>query len=282
MTEHNNNLSVQDQEQLPNSPQAEMMVSRQMQEVQAAMVAAKRFPRDEMAAINRIKATCQRPTLAAQAVYRYPRGGQSVSGPSIRLAEALAQNWGNIDTGIVELENTRGTSTMMAYAWDLETNTRVTKIFTVEHKRDTKQGSKALTDGRDIYEATANFGARRQRACILSIVPGDVVDMAVEECKATVASADKRPVDEILTELTKAFKAINVTKEQLEKYFDKQLTVMTKEDLVDLRAVYKAIKDGQSKAEDYFGVDQTSAREAAKAKADAAISKANDAADLDK
>ena len=282
MTQNSDGLTVQDQEHLPNSPQAEMMMTRQMQEVQAAMVAAKRFPRDELAAINRIKATCQRPTLAAQAVYRYPRGGQNVSGPSIRLAEALAQNWGNIDTGIVELENSHGTSTMMAYAWDLETNTRVTKIFTVEHKRDTKQGSKALTDGRDIYEATANFGARRQRACILSIVPGDVVDMAVEACKETVASADKRPVDEILTELLKAFKTINVTKEQLEKYFDKQLTVMTKEDLVDLRAVYKAIKDGQSKAEDYFGVDQTSAREAAKAKADAAISKATDAENMDK
>lgn len=282
MSTDNSNLSVQDQDHLPSSPQAEMMVSRQMQEVQAAMIAAKRFPRDEFRAIDRIKATCQRPTLAEQAVYRYPRGGQSVSGPSIRLAEALAQNWGNIDTGIIELENTRGTSTMMAYAWDLETNTRVTKIFTVEHKRDTKQGSKALTDGRDIYEATANFGARRQRACILSIIPGDVVDMAVEECKKTVADADKRPVDEILKEILKAFKDIKVTKEQLEKYFDKQLTVMTKEDLVDLRAVYKAIKDGQSKAEDYFGVDQTSAREAAKAKIDAAQSKAAEAEELSK
>lgn len=282
MTGQNNNLSVRDEEQLPNSPQAEMMVSRQMQEVQAAMIAAKRFPRDEMRAIDRIKATCQRPTLAAQAVYRYPKGGSNVSGPSIRLAEALAQNWGNIDTGIIELENNRGASTMMAYAWDLETNTRVTKIFTVEHKRDTKQGSKALTDGRDIYEATANFGARRQRACILSIIPGDVVDMAVEACKTTVASSDQRPVDEILHELLKAFKGIKVTKEQLEKYFDKQLTVMTKEDLVDLRAVYKAIKDGQSKPEDYFGVDQTDAREAAKAKIDAAQSKAAEAEGLDK
>lgn len=279
---NNSNIMARDQDQMPASPQAEMMVSRQAQEVQAAMVAAKRFPRDEFRAIERIKATCQRPTLAAQAVYRYPKGGQSVSGPSIRLAEALAQNWGNMDTGIIELENTHGVSTMMAYAWDLETNTRVTKIFTVEHKRDTKQGSKALTDGRDIYEATANFGARRMRACILAIIPGDVVDMAVEECKATVASADQRPVEEILKEVLKAFKDIKVTKEQLEKYFDKQVTVMTKEDLVDLRAVYKAIKDGQAKAEDYFGVDQTSAREAAKAKADAAISKANDAADLDK
>lgn len=282
MTDHNNNLSVRDEENLPNSPQAEMMMTRQMQEVQAAMVAAKRFPRDEMRAIDRIKATCQRPTLAAQAVYRYPKGGSNVSGPSIRLAEALAQNWGNIDTGIIELENNRGASTMMAYAWDLETNTRVTKIFTVEHKRDTKQGSKALTDGRDIYEATANFGARRQRACILSIIPGDVVDMAVEACKTTVASSDQRPIDEILKELLKAFKDIKVSKDQLEKYFDKQLTVMTKEDLVDLRAVYKAIKDGQSKAEDYFGVDQTDARAAAKAKIDAAQSKAAEAENLDK
>ena len=282
MSGPDNNLTVRDEEHLPNSPQAEMMVSRQAQEVQAAMIAAKRFPRDEFRAIDRIKATCQRPTLAAQAVYRYPRGGQSVSGPSIRLAEALAQNWGNMDTGIIELENTHGVSTMMAYAWDLETNTRVTKIFTVEHKRDTKQGSKALTDGRDIYEATANFGARRMRACILSIIPGDVVDMAVEECKKTVASADTRPVDEILKEILKAFKDIKVTKEQLEKYFDKQLTVMTKEDLVDLRAVYKAIKDGQSKAEDYFGVDQTSAREAAQKKIDDAKSKAAEADQLDK
>lgn len=282
MSGPDNNIMARDQEDMPSSPQAEMMVSRQAQEVQAAMIAAKRFPRDEYRAIERIKATCQRPTLASQAVYRYPKGGQSVSGPSIRLAEALAQNWGNMDTGIIELENNHGASTMMAYAWDLETNTRVTKIFTVEHKRDTKQGSKALTDGRDIYEATANFGARRMRACILSIIPGDVVDMAVEECKATVASADKRPVEEILKELLKAFKDIKVSKEQLEKYFDKQLTVMTKEDLVDLRAVYKAIKDGQSKAEDYFGVDQTSAREAAKAKIDAAQSKAQEAAELDK
>ena len=120
------------------------------------------------------------------------------------------------------------------------------------------------------------------RACILAIIPGDVVDMAVEECKTTVADADKRPVDEILKEVLKAFKEIKVSKEQLEKYFDKQVTVMTKEDLVDLRAVYKAIKDGQAKPEDYFGVDQTSARDAAKAKIDAAASKAAEAAELDK
>ena len=167
------------------SSQTEMMVSRQAQEVQAAMVIAKKFPRDEFLAIEKIKRSCQRQTLAEQAIYSYPRGGQNVSGPSIRLAEAMAQTWGNIDYGVIELNQNNGSSEMMAYAWDLETNTRVTKIFAVEHKRDTKKGAYKLEDSRDIYEATANFGARRMRACILGVIPGDVVDMAVTECKKT-------------------------------------------------------------------------------------------------
>lgn len=232
--------------------QTDMMVARQAQEVQVAMLAAKKFPRDEVDAMNRIKATCQRPTLAEQAIYTYPRGGQKVTGPSIRLAEAIAQSWGNIDAGVIELGNNNGKSEMMAYAWDLETNTRVTKTFSVEHKRDTKQGRKNLTDGRDIYEATANFAARRMRACILSVVPGDIVEMAVAESRKTIADADKRPVEEILDSLLKSFKEIDVTKEQLEKYIGKQLTGALKEDLVDLRGIYKAIKDGQSKVTDFF------------------------------
>lgn len=166
-----------------------MMVNRQTQEVQGAIFMAKKFPRDEYEAIEKIRRSCQRATLAEQAIYSYPRGGQNVSGPSVRLAEALAQNWGNIDYGIIELEQKDGKSEMMAYAWDLETNTRVTKIFGVEHKRDTRNGSYALTDSRDIYEATANFGARRMRACILGVIPGDVVDMAVNECKETQKKA---------------------------------------------------------------------------------------------
>ena len=103
------------------SAQTEMMISRQAQEVQAAMIVAKKFPRDEYASIEKIKRTCQRSTLAEQAIYSYPKGGQNVSGPSVRLAEALAQNWGNIDYGIIELDQKDGKSEMMAYAWDAGT-----------------------------------------------------------------------------------------------------------------------------------------------------------------
>ena len=144
----------------------EMMMSRQTQEVQAAMVIAQRFPRNVDASFARIMQNCKRKALAERAMYEYPRGGENVTGPSIRLAEMLAQNWGNIDFGIVELAQRPGESEVMSYCWDLETNTRQTKIFTVPHVRQTKKGAKALTDPRDIYEMVANQGARRLRACI--------------------------------------------------------------------------------------------------------------------
>ena len=41
----------------------------------------------------------------------------------------LAQNWGNIQYGIRELSSENGESTVEAFAWDVETNTRQTKVF---------------------------------------------------------------------------------------------------------------------------------------------------------
>lgn len=233
--------------------QTHQMVSRQTQEVQGAIFMAKQFPRDEYAAIGRIKRMCERISLAEQATYSYPRGGKQVTGPSIRLAEAIAQAWGNIDCGVIELENKNGASELMAYAWDLETNTRVTKMFKVKHIRDTKKGSSALTDSRDIYEATANFGARRLRACILSVIPGDVVESALDVCKETVMSQDKTPIKDRIDKLQKAFKELNVTKEQLEEYAQRNLAEFGREEIFTLQGVYKAIRDGQSKPDDYFG-----------------------------
>lgn len=253
-----NMITMGQQMAVPKTSQTEMMISRQAQEVQGAIVMAKKFPRDEYDAMERIKRTCQRATLAEQAIYSYPRGGQTVMGPSIRLAEALAQNWGNIDYGVIELEQKNGASEMMAYAWDLESNTRVTKIFTVEHKRDTKEGTYQLTDSRDIYEATANFGARRMRACILGVIPGDVVDMAVGECKETVKKGiGKEPINERVTKLINAFKAeFKITREQIEKYAERNCADFGEDEFINLKGVYKALKDGQAKAEDYFPIEE--------------------------
>lgn len=236
------------------SATTEMVVSRQAQEVQAAMVIAKRFPRNEVESFGRIMKACQRKSLAEKSMYEYPRGGERVTGPSIRLAEAMAQSWGNIDFGIIELEQKAGESQVMAYAWDLETNTRQTKVFSVSHIRTSKKsGSVRLTEPRDIYEMVANYGARRLRACILGVIPGDVVESAILQCEKTLMGDAKEPLADTIRAVAGTFEAeYGVTVPMLEKFIGCKIESFTMQNLIRLKKVYMSLKDGMAKREDYF------------------------------
>ncbi|MFW1754339.1 hypothetical protein [Acinetobacter wanghuae] len=248
--QHNNPFAV-------SAPQTQAMSTvqadgqRAVAEVQAALVIAKQFPRNPIEAYDRVMNACQRPGLAQSAVYSYARGGSSVTGPSIRLAEMLAQNWGNIQYGIRELSSENGESTVEAFAWDVETNTRQTKVFQVPHIRYTRQGTKKLTDPRDIYELVANNGARRLRACILGVIPGDVVDAAVDQCEKTIhANADTSP--EGVQKLVKAFEVYGVTKDDIEGFIQRRLDAITPANVVSLRKIFTSLRDGMSSSKDWF------------------------------
>jgi len=215
------------------------------------MVIARMNPRDPIAAMDRILNACTRPTLANAAVYQYSRGGSDVSGPSIRLAEAMAQQWGNFQFGIRELEQRNGESTVQAFAWDVETNTRREVTFQVPHVRHTRQGAKRLEDPRDIYEMVANQGSRRLRACILAVIPGDVTEAAVAQCEATMhTTADTSA--EAVTKLVQAFAGYGVTREQIEKRIQRRLDAIQPAQVVSLRKVYASLRDGMSVAADWF------------------------------
>lgn len=257
LLEANNDVGSFDNRGVITSPSPQAMIetqsAREIAEVQAAMISAKRFPRDPKAAIDRIMNACQRPRLAEAATYTYSRGGQEITGPSIRLAECLAQNWGNIQFGIRELEQRNGESTVEAFAWDMETNTRQSKVFQVSHKRYTKQGMKTLTDPRDIYEMVANQGARRLRSCILGVIPGDVVDDAVVQCDETLRS-NVQITPERIKSLKEKFAEYHVTTEQLEKRLQRRIDSITPAQLVQLGKIYNSLKDGMGKVADFFEV----------------------------
>ena len=245
---------------------AEMVTSRQTQEVQGQIIMAKKFPRDDIAARNRILTACQRKKLAERAEYEYTRGGSKVTGVSIRLAEAMAQNWGNLDFGFVELEQRSGESQVMAYAWDLETNTRQTKIFAVPHVRETKNGNYSLTKPRDIYEQVANQAARRVRACILGIIPGDIVEEAVEQCRKTLLGKEDTPmIDRIKKCVQIAEKEYQIPQKSLEKYIGCKAEAFSMNDLIRLNRVFNSIKDGMANREEIFelpGVEKKEAEDA--------------------
>lgn len=227
--------------------------SRAIQEVQAALVIGKQFPRDMGRAIENIKRACKEPALAEMAIYTYKRGDTMVSGPSIRMAEMLAQSWGNLNFGIRELEQANGESVAQAYCWDTETNVRQEKTFTVPHKRHTKRGSYDLKDPRDIYELVANSGARRLRACILGVIPGYIQDIALKEVEGTLAGGSDEPLEERITKMLDVFKnEYGVTKAMIEGMLQHNAESITDTELVKLKGIYRSLRDGIVKIDYYF------------------------------
>jgi hypothetical protein len=233
--------------------------------VQAALIIAKRFPRDEAAAEQKILRDCTRPSLADAAIYEYKRGTTAVTGPSIRLAEVIKRAWGNIKSGWQELERRGDKSLVRAYAWDQETNVMEERTFEVRQVRVTaiwengkntgRKMIKPLEDERDIYENNANQAARRVRACILALIPGDIIENAVNQCTKTLEAKEVVTVESI-AQLVEAFKGFKVTKEMLTTYVGRNLApdALSAAMMVRLRNVYKSIKDGVGTVEEFFHV----------------------------
>lgn len=267
----NNEIIVQEQ-QMPNMPNMNdgvmaqldninqgtvaIEASRAIAEAQGKLVIAKRFPRDEVQAYNRVAQACQRKGIAEKAFYSYNRGGGTVSGPTIRFAEELARCWGNIDYGIKELSQDDGKSEMQAYAWDLETNAQSVQNFTNPHIREAGGKAKILTSQRDIYEINANMGARRLRSRILAILPTDLVDMAINECKKTLAGNNDEPLIDRVKKMVVAFGKLGVTQEQIEKRLGRKVDTMTIDDFTDYIGIYNAIKQGESKIAEWFEAEK--------------------------
>lgn len=236
--------------------------TREIAEVQAAVAMARRFPRDQRRAMDRILTDCTRPTLAETALYAYKRGNEIVSGPSIRLAESIARSWGNLAFGIRELSQDNGVSQVEAFAWDLETNTRAAKVFQVKHQRKARGAISSLDDPRDIYELVANMGARRQRACILAVVPGDVVEAAVRQCEVTQTNANGAPEEQVATMLA-AFEKLGVTREMIAKRLGHKPEASRGAEILNLRRIYNSIRDGIGKASEFFDAPESATPAAA-------------------
>lgn len=232
----------------------EIEQQRAIAETQAAMIIAKRFPRDHQKCLDNILIACTRTKLAEAAAYQYAKGGNDIEGPTIRLAEAIAQNWGNIQFGVRELERQRGYSVAEAYAWDVENNVRSVKIFQVPHIRHTKKGSYPIKDPREIYEMVANNGARRLRSCILAIIPGDITQEAYEQCQKTLLMTIKATPERI-AKLADEFAELGVDKAQLEARIQRRLDAATPALINNLGKIYNSLKDGMSVPADWFEVD---------------------------
>ena len=267
-----NEMTVQDNQGLPNVPAMNngiaaqldkinqgtvaIEASRAIAEAQGKLVIAKRFPRDEVAAYAKAMEACKRPKMAEKAFYAFPRGGQTVKGPTIRFAEELARCWGNIDYGIKELSQDDGKSEMQAYAWDLETNAQSVQNFTNPHQREQGKKMVTLTSQRDIYENNANMATRRLRARILAILPSWFVEDCIAECEKTLAGQNDTPLVDRVKKMVVQFARFGVTQEQIEHRLKRKIGTMNADDFTEYIGIYNAIKQNESKVSDWFEAEK--------------------------
>lgn len=234
---------------------ADVDAQKAVAEVQASLLIAKKFPRNQKQAVDRVLNACQRLSLAEKATYSYTKGGTAIQGASIRLAEVMATSWGNIDFGYRILESRPDSSLVEAYAWDKETNVKQVKTFCASHRRDTKKGSYLITDNRELYELIANQASRRVRACVLALIPIDVQEMALDECEKTI----KQKIDitpERIKKMAEAFEALGVTKKMLEKRIQRSLDAIESGQFIGLTRVFNSLRDKMGEISDYFEFEE--------------------------
>jgi len=250
-----------------NKSTGEIQISKSREEVRAeiegAIVSARHFPRNEENARIKIIEAVKNPKLAEIARYKFPRGDSQVSGPSVNLARECARIWGNIRHGLNIISDSEDERTIEGWAWDVETNVKATAQDTfkklIYRKRATKTYAAGWNkpDERDLRELTNRRGAILKRNCILELIPKHIVDEAEDVSTKVLAGAIKDPKASV-RKIADAFHDIGVTIDMLQDYLGHKLDLTTAEEVVDLRAVYQSIKDGNSKRDEYFNIQEPS------------------------
>ncbi len=230
--------------------------------VQAKYVMAERRPRDEDLVRAKLLRDCQRPSFAASAMFRVPRGGRSIDGLSIRFAEAAIRAMGNIwcETFAVHDDETR--RVVRVRVVDLENNTTherdvaVEKV--VERSRPGPQGSigqRVNSQGRATFLVRCTedeMGIKEAAQCskalrtlMLRMVPGWLQEECREAILATQRSQDARDPDTAKRRILDSFSAINVMPNELVRYLGHPIEHCTPIELEDLRGVHSAVRDGE-------------------------------------
>lgn len=228
--------------------------ARAVAEVQAAVIVAQQCPRSLAASVAEMRDSCKQKGLADRAFYKFPRGGQTVSGASVHLARELARCFGNVQYGISELrrDDVGHYSEMQAWAWDVERNTRSSQTFVVPHKRDKRGGPEVLTELRDVYENNANQGSRRLREAIFSILPTWFTEEAKELCMATLSDGGGKSLAQQVADAIKAFDGIGVNTPRLEAKVGEPSAKWSPFDVAQLRVSFASIRQGTVSADEEF------------------------------
>ncbi len=246
------------------SPLAVASAARVQAEIQSAYLVAMHKPRDEVVVWADMSKDLGTYDAAVKAFYSYPRGGDRISGPSVRMARELARRWGNMRSGIKVIEVTDEHVHIAGWALDLQTNAysesddRFKKLVQRSYGKGQNKVTKWVEpDERDLRELIARRGAILERNCILKLLPRHRVDELVGIAIDTFYKAENGQLaqsrDKTIEKLINRFSDFGVNGKMLEAYLGHPVSQIDNREYQELVTIGKALGDGTADKSEFFG-----------------------------
>jgi hypothetical protein len=233
--------------------------------VEARYVMAMRNPRNWDQVRLDILSECRRPSFANnKSVYYVKPIGQGVEGLGIRFVESALRHMRNVLIEPTLTFEDESKEIFRVSVTDLEAN--ITHFFDAKVPK-TVERSKPMDDGsyismrrnswnKPVYTVPANDDdllnkrgaliSKVVRTLGLRIIPGDIQDEAIDIIKAIrLDDAARDPAAE-RKRIVDAFGALGVKATDLVEYLNHDLDQCSPAELVNLRGIYSAIRDGEA------------------------------------
>lgn len=234
-------------------------------QVQAAIHArytlALRRPRDlDRVRVDLLK-DCQRPRFAQVARYAKPMGGSKIEGPSIRFVEAAIRHFRNVLPESMVIFDDERRRIVRVSVTDLENNITYSQDVAVDKTVERRNGAdrqivgqRQNSKGETVFVVLATEDelstkqaaavSKALRTCALRLLPGDLVDEAMEAVIATRRGGAKTDPDAERKKICDDFAEVGVTPEQLKEYLGHDLVALSEKEASHLWDVRCAMKEG--------------------------------------
>lgn len=199
------------------------------------------------------------PSLVESAIYSKPVGKDPetqkmkyAEGLSIRAAEELRRIYGNNSAGTSIIEDRKDEVVIGAVFVDMEKNTRYAAEKAVSKFFKTREGHiKQIPPDRLQDVVVPAHASKLLREVVLRSLPAWL--KSEFEAKARDL-AMKGNLPKLRAAMVQKFSELNVTEEMILKHLGKTaMKDVAREDIVTMRGVFNAIRDGEQTAEDVFG-----------------------------
>ena len=218
-------------------------------EIDIQIATAKKYPRSlesfkekSLAMIN------TSPEVAAGCNYYLTRAGKTIKGPSIRMAEIIQNNWGNMRTGAKVIDDTGDFIIVQGACHDLESNVAVT--VEVKRRVTDKKGKRYNADM--IQTTTAAAISIAIRNAVFKVIP-NVYTMTLAEHAEKVAQGTDKSFPELVKQWFEYFVGMGISEDRiLQKLNLEKKTQVSKAHLTILSGIGTALRDNMTTIETEF------------------------------